>query len=87
MRRGRDVDDGEGYPLGSCQLDRAGGAVFRGWNGLRGAASPEGQVTWAIAFTIAPTYFEPAEHQGIITPMLFDDALHERWRNRCRGIS
>jgi peptide/nickel transport system substrate-binding protein len=40
-------------------------------------AAPQGQVTWAIHFTIAPTYFEPAEHQGIITPMLFYYALHD----------
>ena len=30
-------------------------------------AAPQGQVTWAIHFKIAPTYFDPAEHQGIIT--------------------
>jgi peptide/nickel transport system substrate-binding protein len=40
-------------------------------------AAPQGQITWAIHFTIAPTYFEPAEHQGIITPMLFYYALHD----------
>jgi peptide/nickel transport system substrate-binding protein len=40
-------------------------------------ATPQGQATWAIHFTIAPTYFEPAEHQGIITPMLFYYALHD----------
>jgi peptide/nickel transport system substrate-binding protein len=40
-------------------------------------AAPQGQLTWAIHFTIAPTYFEPAEHQGIITPMLFYYALHD----------
>jgi peptide/nickel transport system substrate-binding protein len=39
--------------------------------------APQGQITWAIHFTIAPTYFEPAEHQGIITPMLFYYALHD----------
>lgn len=40
-------------------------------------AAPQGQVTWAIHFTIAPTFFDPAEHQGIITPMLFYYALHD----------
>ena len=39
--------------------------------------APQGQVTWAIHFTVAPTYFEPAEHQGIITPMMFYYALHD----------
>ena len=51
------------------------------WSGVGTAyaaqAAPQGQVTWAIHFTIAPTYFEPAEHQGIITPMLFYYALHD----------
>lgn len=40
-------------------------------------SAPQGQVTWALHFTIAPTYFEPAEHQGIITPMMFYYALHD----------
>jgi peptide/nickel transport system substrate-binding protein len=40
-------------------------------------AAPQGQVTWALHFTAAPTYFEPAEHQGIITPMMFYYALHD----------
>jgi peptide/nickel transport system substrate-binding protein len=39
--------------------------------------APQGQITWAIHFTIAPTYFEPAEHQGVITPMMFYYALHD----------
>jgi peptide/nickel transport system substrate-binding protein len=48
------------------------------WAGVGTAhAAPQGQLTWAIHFTIAPTYFEPAEHQGIITPMLFCYALHD----------
>ena len=51
------------------------------WSGVgtthAAQAAPQGQVTWAIHFTIAPTYFEPAEHQGIITPMLFYYALHD----------
>jgi peptide/nickel transport system substrate-binding protein len=39
--------------------------------------APQGQLTWAVHFTVAPTYFDPAEHQGIITPMLFYYALHD----------
>ena len=63
--------------MGSRHLDRAGGAFGRGWDGLRGATAPQGQVTWAIHSTVAPTYFEPAEHQGIITPMMLYYALHD----------
>jgi hypothetical protein len=37
-----------------------------GGKGYATQEAPQGQLTWAIHFTIAPTYFEPAEHQGII---------------------
>ena len=68
--------------------DRGRQWVLVGWMALLGwwaggemaqaaQAVPQGQLTWAIHFTIAPTYFEPAEHQGIITPMLFYYALHD----------
>ncbi len=40
------------------------------------AAKPEGQMTWAIHFTIAPTYFDPAETISI-TSFLFLYALHD----------
>ena len=41
------------------------------------ATEPKGQLTWALHFTIAPTYFDPAETPGIITPFLFLYALHD----------
>ena len=41
------------------------------------ATQPKGQLTWALHFTIAPTYFDPAETPGIITPFLFLYALHD----------
>jgi peptide/nickel transport system substrate-binding protein len=40
-------------------------------------AKPAGQMTWALHFTPAPTYFDPAETPGIITPFLFLYALHD----------
>ena len=44
----------------------------------RGAiAGPEGEVRWAVHFSIAPTYFEPAETPGIITPFMVLYALHD----------
>jgi peptide/nickel transport system substrate-binding protein len=39
-------------------------------------AQPKGQMTWAIHFTIAPTFWEPAETAGI-TSFLFLYALHD----------
>jgi peptide/nickel transport system substrate-binding protein len=41
------------------------------------ATKPQGQMTWALHFTTAPTYFDPAETLGIITPFLFLYALHD----------
>jgi hypothetical protein len=54
-----------------------GGLWAGGGTAHSAQAAPQGQVTWAIHFTAAPTYFEPAEHQGIITPMMFYYALHD----------
>ncbi len=41
------------------------------------AASPEGQLTWAFHVSMAPTWFDPAETIGIITPFKFLYALHD----------
>src|SRR5438552_4087630 len=40
-------------------------------------ASPEGQMTWAVPFSLAPTWFDPAETSGIITPFVVLYALHD----------
>lgn len=41
------------------------------------AASPEGQLTWAVHVTLAPTWFDPAETSGIITPYMVLYAMHD----------
>ncbi len=41
------------------------------------AAGPEGQVTWGVHITLAPTWFDPAEAPGIITPYMVYYALHD----------
>ena len=33
------------------------------------AAAPEGQMTWALHISLAPTWFDPAETPGIGTPL------------------
>lgn len=38
---------------------------------------PEGTMTWALHFSLAPTYFDPAETTGIATPFKFLYALHD----------
>jgi len=40
-------------------------------------AAPAGQITWAVHVTIAPTWFDPAETPGIVTPFMLLYALHD----------
>jgi peptide/nickel transport system substrate-binding protein len=41
------------------------------------ASAPEGQLTFAVHFTLAPTLFEPAETPGLVTPFMVLYALHD----------
>ena len=41
------------------------------------AAAPEGQMTWGVHVTLAPTWFDPAETPGIATPFMVLYALHD----------
>ncbi len=41
------------------------------------AAGPSGQLTYGIHVSMAPTWFDPAETQGIITPFMVLYALHD----------
>jgi peptide/nickel transport system substrate-binding protein len=56
-------------------------AWLQGWPRALAAPAPKGepsgQMTWAIHVTIAPTWFDPAETPGIITPYMFIYALHD----------
>jgi len=40
-------------------------------------AAADGQMTWATHFALAPTWFDPAETSGIITPFVLLYALHD----------
>jgi len=42
-----------------------------------GRASPAGQVTWGLHISLAPTWFDPAETSGIVTPYIVLYALHD----------
>jgi peptide/nickel transport system substrate-binding protein len=44
---------------------------------LAQAASPRGQLTWAATISLAPTWFDPAEITGLITPYMVMYALHD----------
>ena len=41
------------------------------------AGAPDGQMTWGVHISLAPTWFDPAETQGIITPFMVMYALHD----------
>src|SRR5256885_11203015 len=45
----------------------------RAWS----TAAPEGQLTWGVHISLAPTWFDPAETPGIITPFMLLYALHD----------
>ena len=51
------------------------------------AASPEGQVTWGVHVSLAPTWFDPAEMPGIITPFMIFYALHDALVKPMPGVS
>jgi len=40
-------------------------------------AAPEGQLSWGVHITLAPTYFDPAETPGLVTPFMILYALHD----------
>jgi peptide/nickel transport system substrate-binding protein len=42
-----------------------------------GERAPQGQLTWGVHISLAPTWFDPAETPGIITPFLVMYALHD----------
>jgi peptide/nickel transport system substrate-binding protein len=41
------------------------------------AAAPEGEMTWAVHVSLAPTWFDPAETPSVITPFMVLYALHD----------
>ena len=41
------------------------------------AAPAEGQLTWAVAVALAPSWFDPAEATGLLTPFMILYALHD----------
>lgn len=58
-----------------------GFAMWQGWSHLPVAMAqkggPSGHMTWAVHVTIAPTWFDPAETAGLITPFMFLYAMHD----------
>jgi peptide/nickel transport system substrate-binding protein len=52
-------------------------SLLVGAPGATKAAGPEGQLTWGVHISLAPTWFDPAETPGIITPFMVMYALHD----------
>ena len=48
-----------------------------GLAGPAAGAGPEGQLTWGVHFSLAPTWLDPAETPAMITPFLTLYALHD----------
>jgi len=51
--------------------------LIAGAPGLARGAGPETPLTWGIHVSLAPTWFDPAETPGIITPFMILYALHD----------
>jgi len=60
-----------------CILALVALALMAGAPGSAKAAGPEGQLTWGVHISLAPTWFDPAETPGIITPYMVLYALHD----------
>jgi len=72
---------GEDTRRGATRRDVFGGAAALGLAaavpGIARAAAPHGQLTWGLHVSLASTWFDPAETQGIITPYMVLYALHD----------
>ncbi len=51
--------------------------LVAGAPGFARAAAPQGQLSWGVHITLAPTWFDPAETPGVITPFMIMYALHD----------
>src|SRR5690242_21707413 len=72
----RESDPNKGVTRREALAFAALGLVAVGTGKVR-AAAPEGQLTWGVHVSLAPTWFDPAETPGIITPFMVLYALHD----------
>jgi peptide/nickel transport system substrate-binding protein len=72
---------GENSRYGVTRRGVLGGAAALGLAasapGLARAAGPQGELTWGLHVSVASTWLDPAETQGIITPYMVLYALHD----------
>ena len=77
---GREAPSPGGNGAGVTRRDLLALAAFgmvAGTPEFAAAAGPQGQLTWGVHTTLAPTWFDPAETPGIITPWMVLYALHD----------
>src|SRR5438132_380765 len=78
--RGRGAPSSGGNGAGVTRRDLLALAAFgmvAGTLEFAAASGPQGQLTWGVHTTLAPTWFDPAETPGIITPWMVLYALHD----------
>src|SRR6266403_2144938 len=61
----------------NCSRSAALGLVAAAPGAVSAAAPPEGQMIWGVHISLAPTWFDPAETPGVITPFMVMYALHD----------
>ncbi len=76
----RETRERGGVPIGATRrhvLALAALALIAGAPGPASAAPADDQLTWGVHVSLAPTWFDPAEMSGIITPYMIYYALHD----------
>ena len=63
--------------IGRRELLVAGGLSLMTGPARQAAAASPDQLTWGVHVSLAPTWFDPAETSGIITPFMVLYALHD----------
>src|SRR5215467_3036694 len=75
-RHGQTIPHGMATPLTRRSL--LAGTALGVTAGARSAgAAPQGQMTYGVHVSLAPTWFDPGESAGIITPYMLLYALHD----------
>ena len=72
---------GVGSHDGAAEINRRQLLLLSAFGLVAGApalgAPPKGELTWGVHVSLAPTWFDPAEATGIITPFMILYALHD----------
>jgi peptide/nickel transport system substrate-binding protein len=75
--RAKNLEDGRATLTRRGLLGVAALGAVAGAPAVAAAAAAASQLTWGIHVSMSPTWFDPAETQGIITPFMVLYALHD----------